>query len=82
MGANKVGAYEIDPMRSPYRIVGRHDSNPYASKNLRMLTMDNKGHHSALDGYNSSAAAENVNRRNNSTLDNRNHYQSIDAQPN
>lgn len=72
MGANKVGSYEMDPMRSPYRLVGRHDSNPYASKNLRMMTMD-RNSNSALDGYNSLAAAPDVpyNRRNMSTMDNR-----------
>lgn len=41
MGANKVGSYELDPMmRNPYKIVGRHDSNPYAAKNLRMMSLN------------------------------------------
>lgn len=56
MGANKAGSYEIDPLRSPYKIVGRHDSNPYAAKNLRMMSLNHgRVANSALDnGYSSS----------------------------
>lgn len=58
MGANKAGAYEFDsnPMRSPYKIIGRHDSNPYAARNLKMMSLNHdRASNSALDGYSSNA---------------------------
>jgi hypothetical protein len=38
MAGGRIGAYELDnPLKSPYKIVGRHDSNPYAARNLATM---------------------------------------------